>query len=189
MAGVPMRPVHFVDAGRSGLVGGVGRGSRSATRMDNLFEIDDQDVFDGWVDARGRRRRATRPHPGQAVPGLRFAFYGRTSTAEFQDPLTSRAWLRDMAGSVISGHGAITSEFFDVGCSRRVPWTRRPRAAVLLDVAQAADRGFDAVVVGEFERAFTGRQFLEVAALLAGCGCRCFGGRGASAIAELRDHA
>jgi len=38
---------------------------------------------------------------------------------------------------------------------------------VLLDQVQEADCGFDAVVVGEFERAFTDRQFHEVCALLA----------------------
>ena len=86
-----------------------------------------------------------------AITGLRFAFYGRTSTAEFQEPVTSRAWQREIAESVIPGNGVITSEFFDVGCSRRVPWARRPRAAVLLDQVQEADCGFDAVVVGEFE--------------------------------------
>lgn len=101
------------------------------------------------------------------VPGLRFAFYGRTSTAEFQDPVTSRAWQREMAESVISGHGVISGEFFDVGSSRRVPWVRRPRAAALLEQARGANRGFDAVVVGESERAFTDRQLHEVAALLA----------------------
>jgi site-specific DNA recombinase len=102
-----------------------------------------------------------------AIAGLRFAFYGRTSTAEFQDPVTSRAWQREMAESVIVGHGVIASEYFDVGCSRRVPWARRPRAAALLERVQGVGCGFDAVVVGEFERAFTDRQFHEVAALLA----------------------
>ncbi|MEJ7705035.1 MAG: recombinase family protein [Geodermatophilaceae bacterium] len=135
--------------------------------MDILFEIDDRDVLHGWTEARGRRERGAQQQSRAAVPGLRFAFYGRTSTAEFQDPVTSRAWQREMAGSVIPGHGVITSEFFDVGCSRRVPWARRPRAAALLEQAQGADRSFDAVVVGEFERAFTDRQFHEVAALLA----------------------
>lgn len=82
--------------------------------------------------------------------------------------MTSRAWQREMAESVIRGHEVITSEFFDVGCSRRVPWMRRPRAAALLEQAQGADCLFDAVIVGEFERAFTDRQFHdEVAALLA----------------------
>ncbi|MDN5748627.1 MAG: recombinase family protein [Pseudonocardia sp.] len=108
--------------------------------------------------------------PETAVSGLRFAFYGRTSTTEFQGPVTSRAWQREMAASVISGHGAITREFFDVGCSRRVPWVRRPQAAALLEQAQGPSRGFDAVVVGEFERAFADRQFHEVAALLAAQG-------------------
>ena len=35
------------------------------------------------------------------------------------------------------------------------------------------DRRFDAVVVGEFERAFTGGQFQQVAGCCAGAGCRC----------------
>lgn len=134
--------------------------------MDTLFEFDDRDVLHGWAEARGRRRRGAQ----QPVTGLRFAFYGRTSTAEYQDPVTSRAWQREMADSVIAEHGVITLDFFDVGCSRRVPWVRRPRAAALLDQAQGMDRGFDAVVVGEFERAFTDRQFHEVVALLAANG-------------------
>jgi len=135
--------------------------------MDTQFEIDDRDVLHGWAEVRGRRRRSAQRQSGTAVTGLRFAFYGRTSTAEFQDPVTSRAWQREMAESVIPGNGLITSDFFDVGCSRRVPWARRPRAAALLEQAQGADRGFDAVVIGEFERAFTDRQFHEVSALLA----------------------
>ena len=101
--------------------------------------------------------------PDVVVPGVRFAFYGRTSTAEYQDPVTSQAWQREMAATLIAGHGTITAEFFDVGCSRRVSWERRPQAAALLEQAQGADRPFDAVVVGEFERAFTDRQFEQVA--------------------------
>jgi len=107
-----------------------------------------------------------------AITGLRFAFYGRTSTAEFQDPVTSRAWQREMAESVIVGHGVIVGEFFDVGCSRRVPWARRPRAAALLEAVQGVGCSFDAVVVGEFERAFTDRQSEHVAGLLARRGSR-----------------
>jgi len=147
-------------------------GGGSATRMDTLFEIDDGDVLQGWAEARSRRRRGARRETGSAVVGLRFAFHGRTSTAELQDPVTSRAWQREMAESVISGCGVITSEFFDVGCSRRVRWARRPRAAALLERAQEVDRGFDAVVIGEFERAFTGHQFDEIAAPLAAHGVR-----------------
>jgi len=101
-----------------------------------------------------------------AARGVRFAFYGRTSTAEFQDPVTSRAWQREMAETVISDHGRVVAEFFDVGCSRRVSWEQGGEAAVLLEQARSADRRFDAVVVGEYERAFTGRQFEHVARVL-----------------------
>ena len=133
--------------------------------MDALFEIDDRDVLQSWIAGRGPRRRVAEP-PDVVVPGVRFAFYGRTSTAEFQDPVTSRAWQREVAATLIAGHGTITAEFFDVGCSRRVSWERRPQAAALLKQAQGVDRPFDAVVVGEFERAFTDRQFEQVARLL-----------------------
>ena len=50
------------------------------------------------------------------------------------------------------------AEFFDVGASRNLPWARRPRAAALLAAAGDPDCGFDAVVVGEFERAFASGQ-------------------------------
>lgn len=101
--------------------------------MDTLFEIDHRNDLHGWAHAPGPGRHRRGAQPETAVTGLRFAFYGRTSTAEFQDPATSRAWQREMAESVIAGHGVIADEFFDVGCSRRVPWPRRPRAAALLE--------------------------------------------------------
>ena len=140
--------------------------------MDALFEIDDRDVLQSWIGGRGRRRRVAEP-PDVVVPGVRFAFYGRTSTAEFQDPVTSRAWQREMAATLVAGHGTITAEFFDVGVSRRVAWDRRPQAAALLEQAQGADRSFDAVVVGEYERAFTDRQFEQVARRCSGTACWC----------------
>jgi DNA invertase Pin-like site-specific DNA recombinase len=132
--------------------------------VDTLFEIEDQDLLHRLAGA--RRRRVAEPSPAR-VPGVRFALYGRTSTAEYQDPLTSQAWQREIASALVAGYGTITAEFFDVGCSRRVAWERRPQAAALLERACAADRAFDAVVVGEFERAFTHRQFERVAGLLA----------------------
>ncbi|WP_219419838.1 hypothetical protein [Pseudonocardia nigra] len=45
----------------------------------------------------------------------------------------------------------IVAEYFDVGCSRRVPWDRRPRAAALLAAVSTAGRRFDAIVVGEYK--------------------------------------
>jgi site-specific DNA recombinase len=64
------------------------------------------------------------------------------------------------------------AESFDVGTSRSLPWARRPQAAAVLAAAQDPGRGFDAVVVGEFERAFAGGQAPMVIALLASFGAQ-----------------
>ena len=77
-----------------------------------------------WA-ARSGRPRAT----GLACGGLRFAFYGRVSTEDWQDPVTSRARQREQAGALVRGHGQIVAEFFDAGQSRTVAWGRRPEAA------------------------------------------------------------
>jgi site-specific DNA recombinase len=89
--------------------------------------------------------------------------YGRVSTEDWQDPVTSRARQREQAEALVRGHGQIVAERFDVGESRTVAWARRPRAAAL--VAQLADpgRGWDAIVVGEYERAFYGSQYAAMA--------------------------
>ena len=96
---------------------------------------------------------------------LRFAFYGRVSTEDWQDPVTSRARQLQQAMMLIAGAGVIAAEFFDTGESRELPWARRPQAAAL--VAQLADpeRGWDAVVIGEYERAFYGSQYGSMAPL------------------------
>ncbi|MGH3875412.1 MAG: hypothetical protein ACRDSK_00075 [Actinophytocola sp.] len=36
---------------------------------------------------------------------LRFAFYGRTSTKDYQDPASSQCWQRDVAENIIAGRG------------------------------------------------------------------------------------
>jgi site-specific DNA recombinase len=102
-----------------------------------------------------------------AGSGLRFAFYGRMSTSEYQDLATSRAWQLDSATSVTAGHGAIVAEYFDTACSRRIPWDERPHASALLAAATAPGRPFDAVVIGEFERGFHSDQLPEIVATLA----------------------
>lgn len=101
------------------------------------------------------------PHMG----GLRFAFYGRVSTEDHQDPATSQAWQLLGAQALASGHGRIVAEYFDVGRSRTVPWARRPQSAALLAAMAAPDRDFDAVIVGSSERAFYGNQFAAMAPL------------------------
>ncbi|RDI31830.1 hypothetical protein DFR72_103230 [Lentzea flaviverrucosa] len=93
---------------------------------------------------------------------MRFAFYGRMSTSTFQDVQTSRAWQRAVSDELIDGVGSVVAEFLDVGVSRRWSWQDRPEAAALLAAAADPGRDFDAVVVGEYERAFHGDQFREV---------------------------
>ncbi|WP_245848391.1 recombinase family protein [Lentzea kentuckyensis] len=93
---------------------------------------------------------------------MRFAFYGRMSTSVFQDVQTSRAWQRAVSDELVDGVGSVVAEFFDVGVSRRWSWSDRPEAAALLTAAAEPSRDFDAVVVGEYERAFHGDQFREV---------------------------
>ena len=107
-----------------------------------------------------RRRSSGR---GRAAGGVRFAFYGRVSTVEYQDPESSLGWQRDSALDVIADRGRIVVEFFDVGYSRTVPWARRRQAARLLEAVASPRRGFDAIIVGESERAFTGTQLLHLA--------------------------
>src|SRR6185369_16801419 len=103
-----------------------------------------------------RRRQAAGNH------GLRFAFYCRMSTVEFQDRATSLGWQREIAEETIRGRGVIVAEYFDEGCSRRLPWRERPAAAQLMAAAERPNCPFDAVVIGEYERAFYGDQFAAV---------------------------
>jgi site-specific DNA recombinase len=89
-----------------------------------------------------------------------FAFYGRVSTEDLQDPASSRGWLLSRSRGLIAAHGGvIVAEYFDVGLSRSLPWKRRPQAAALLADLKRPNRGFDAVVIGEPARAFYGNQF------------------------------
>ena len=113
-----------------------------------------------WAQGTGRRPAAV---PGRG--GLWFAFYGRVSTEDYQDPVTSRARQRDQAGALVAAHGRIVAEFFDIGQSRTLAWARRPQAAALVAELADPDRGWNAVVIGEYERAFCGSQFASMAPL------------------------
>jgi site-specific DNA recombinase len=113
-----------------------------------------------WAQQSGR----TTAEPGQAGR-LRFAFYGRVSTEDWQDPVTSRARQRAQAEALVRGHGLLVAEFFDAGQSRTVAWARRPEAALLVAALADPDRGWDAIVVGEYERAFYGSQYAMMAPL------------------------
>ena len=90
---------------------------------------------------------------------MRFAFYGRVSTEDQQDPVASRNWQLSRAQALVDPHGEIVHEYFDVGHSRSIPWKRRPEASRLLGDIRDRSRGIDAVVVGEPHRAFYGNQY------------------------------
>ncbi|GAA4610262.1 hypothetical protein GCM10023107_95940 [Actinoplanes octamycinicus] len=125
-------------------------------------DIAPDDLFAVWVDGPAGPSRLRGRAASQAASEVRFAFYGRISTEGYQDPVSSRRWQSEIAEFMTHGHGRIGVEFFDVGCSRSLSWHDRPAAAELLAEALRPDRRFDAVVIGEYERAFAGRQALQV---------------------------
>ncbi len=91
---------------------------------------------------------------------MRFAFYGRVSTEDQQDPKSSRQWQIARAKQLIEPCGGeILVEYFDIGQSRSLPWPRRPEASRLLTSLADLSRPFEAVVIGEPQRAFYGNQF------------------------------
>src|SRR5271170_1390373 len=118
------------------------------------------DALVSWAE---RTARWDRRPAGRGV--LRFVFYGRVSTEDWQDPVTSRARQRDQAAALVAGHGRIVAEFFDIGQSRTLAWVRRPQAAALVAALADPDRGWDAIVIGEYERAFYGAQYASMAPL------------------------
>ena len=110
--------------------------------------------------------RVGHPETGQPCRGrLRFAFYGRASTEDHQDPVTSQARQLHQARTLVAGQGHIVAEFFDIGQSRTLAWARRPQAAALVAALADPDRGWDAIVIGEYERAFYGSQYASMAPL------------------------
>ena len=63
------------------------------------------DVLALWAERTGRRRKGV---PGRG--GLRFAFYGRVSTEDWQDPVTSRARQREQDPRLRPGRGGLPAQ-------------------------------------------------------------------------------
>ncbi|WP_209241690.1 recombinase family protein [Streptomyces oryzae] len=103
----------------------------------------------------------TLANAGAARDGvLRFAFYGRVSTEDQQEAEASRLWQRGRAEALLApAGGSIVADYFDIGESRALPWKRRPRAQALLSALADRNREFNAVVIGEPQRAFYSNQF------------------------------
>jgi site-specific DNA recombinase len=118
------------------------------------------DILGSWAEGLASRRDRVQSRGCQ-----RFAFYGRVSTEDWQDPVTSRARQLQQAMMLTAVHGVIVAEFFDIGESRELPWARRPQAAALVAQLVDPERGWDAIVIGEYERAFYGSQYASMAPL------------------------
>ncbi|MBB2949255.1 DNA invertase Pin-like site-specific DNA recombinase [Actinoplanes lutulentus] len=127
-----------------------------------MVVVDGDGGFTRWLQDRPqpRRRGFTPPAPSRRT--LRFAFYGRVSTADRQDPAASRQWQREVATQTAAATGNIVRDFFDIGCSRNVPWADRPQARALLHALTDPNRDFDAIIVGESDRAFSGTQLQQI---------------------------
>ena len=92
------------------------------------------DVLAAWAEGLASRRAGK-----QGRGCLRFAFYGRVSTEDWQDPVTSRARQLQQAMMLVAGRGVIVAEFFDTGESRACrgrgarrppPWSRSSRTRI-----------------------------------------------------------
>jgi site-specific DNA recombinase len=74
------------------------------------------DMLASWAEGLGQSRAGV-----LSRVCLRFAFYGRVSTEDWQDPVTSRAGQLQQAVMLTAGHGTIVAQFFDTGQSRTLP--------------------------------------------------------------------
>ncbi len=83
-----------------------------------------------------------------------FAFCGRVSTEDNQEPEASRARQIAQARRILPPEAEIVDEFFDIGNSRSLPWARRPETARLLIELRSGANRWNAIVIGEFARAF-----------------------------------
>lgn len=75
--------------------------------MGSIASIDDAGLLSGWLRVGPARGRAPQRRASAVAGVVRFAFYGRISTGEFQDVVSSRAWQLDSARQVIASRGRI----------------------------------------------------------------------------------
>jgi site-specific DNA recombinase len=111
-----------------------------------------------------------------------FAAYLRTSTEDDQAPEDSRRWQLALAEQLIASVGGqIVAVYHDIDVSRSVPWSLRAEASRLLDDAADKSRAWEALVIGEPQRAFLARSFNSSspcsATTASSCGCPKSAGR------------
>ena len=91
---------------------------------------------------------------------MRFAFYGRVSTEDQQDPESSKQWQSPRSLGLIEPPAARSSRSSSTsGRAGRCRGSAGPRPRGCSAAIARPDRGFDAVVIGEPQRAFYGNQF------------------------------
>ena len=79
----------------------------------------------GTLAAAVGRQRATVIIDQSTENTMNFAFYGRVSTEDLQDPTSSKQWQLSRATGLIEPHGGVVdpeNEYFDIGQSRSLPW-------------------------------------------------------------------
>ncbi|GAA0259296.1 hypothetical protein GCM10010492_70330 [Saccharothrix mutabilis subsp. mutabilis] len=129
-----------------------------------LSDDGDRGALGSWMAGASRRGRGA--GSDEVSGGVRFAFYGCTGGFDGDAPEVSEEWQREMAEHTIAGKGVIVAGFFDIAVTARVSWFDRPQASALRVAFGDPDRGFDAVVVGDYERAFGAvAQFRETVSL------------------------
>ena len=153
---------------RHGLVGGPSphrRLIRARVVSVAIPDVDGADLLVGWLaGVGGRERRPCDRRTLVGAEGLRFAFMGgcprptiRTERRRGSGSGTARR--TSSPGTARSSRSSSMSGFLAGGAGRT---DRRPPRC-----SQAAtDRGFDAIVVGEYERAFCGSQLTELVSVL-----------------------
>lgn len=75
--------------------------------MITTLEDHDAGALTGWIrrQSTGTKQRAH----GSRANRLRFAFYGRMSTKEYQDRVTSYGWQREVADELVADQGSIVA--------------------------------------------------------------------------------
>jgi len=92
-------------------------------------------------------------------------FYGRVSTEGLAGSGDVAGAAAGAGRALVRGHGQIVAEFFDVGQTRKLAWACRPQSATLVARLADPERGWEAIVIGEYERAFYGSQYAAMAPL------------------------
>ncbi len=71
---------------------------------------------------------------------------------------------------------------------RTLAWARRPQAAALVAALADPERGWDAIVIGEYERAFYGGQYASMAPLFAHYGVKLWLPEAGGPVGNGEDH-